>query len=109
MGIIFYLSQLPGDLIRLPEVIGVDKVAHLVAYAMLAATFLFGVHPFSHGSNRKVFVFAVVLFCILYGIGDEYHQSFIPGRSVSVWDVVADGLGGLVAGSFWYKWSEAKG
>jgi hypothetical protein len=36
------------------------------------------------------------LFALLYGIGDEFYQSFIPGRTASVWDVVADGFGALL-------------
>ena len=36
------------------------------------------------------------LFAVLYGVFDEFYQSFIPGRTASVWDVVADGLGALL-------------
>ena len=108
MGIIFFLSNQPGDFIQLPDIFGFDKVAHLIAYTVLAATFLYGIHPFSHGSNRMAYVIAAVFFCILFGISDEFHQSFIPGRSVSIWDVVADTLGGLLAAGFWYKRSKIR-
>jgi VanZ family protein len=37
------------------------------------------------------------LFAILYGIGDELHQSFVPGRTASVWDVLADAVGAALA------------
>ena len=103
MGIIFYLSHLPGDIIQMPQVIGLDKAAHLIAYSILAAAFLFAIQPFLHHSNRTAFAIAAILFCILFGVGDEFHQSFIPGRSVSVWDVVADCLGGLLVAVIWLK------
>lgn len=101
MGMIFYLSHQPGDLVQLPNFMGIDKLLHLIAYGILAAAFLYGMHPFIHESHRALTVFGVVLFCLLFGISDEYHQSFIPGRFVSAWDVAADGLGGLLVAGFW--------
>ncbi len=32
---------------------------------------------------------------VLYGISDEFHQGFVPGRSVDVRDALADAAGGL--------------
>ena len=34
-----------------------------------------------------------VLLALAYGISDEIHQSFTPGRSPDVMDVVADTIG----------------
>lgn len=36
-------------------------------------------------------------FALLFGISDEVHQRFVPGRSAEVLDVVADAAGGLLA------------
>ena len=37
-------------------------------------------------------------FAILYAVTDEYHQSFVAGRSSSAWDVlVFDNLGALIS------------
>ena len=33
---------------------------------------------------------------LLYGIVDEWHQSFVPGRDASLRDVVADAVGAAV-------------
>jgi len=33
---------------------------------------------------------------MLYGLSDEYHQSFILGRSPTLGDAVADGMGSLI-------------
>ena len=107
MGTIFYLSHQPGDFVSLPQIVGLDKAAHAIAYGILAATLLFGVQPFTHDANRIVIAIVTVLFCLLFGIGDEFHQSFIPGRFVSGWDVVADGIGGLLVVGFWYIRSAA--
>jgi VanZ family protein len=103
MGIIFYLSHQPGDFAQLPPLIGLDKLLHAVAYGSLAGAFLYGLQPFVHDSNRSVIAVVVVLFCVVYGISDEFHQSFIPGRFDSPWDVMADGLGALLVVGWWLR------
>ncbi|MFC1844343.1 VanZ family protein [Thermodesulfobacteriota bacterium] len=102
MGIIFYLSHQPGDFIRLPLFPGIDKLAHCIAYGCLAGAFLYGLQPYFNTFNNKFIVtIIVVALCVLFGISDEYHQSFIPGRFVSFWDVVADGLGAILVVGWW--------
>ncbi len=45
--------------------------------------------------SRRGAVLTLVL-GVLYGAGDEWHQSFIPGRVASGRDLVADGAGTLL-------------
>src|SRR5690606_9601591 len=33
---------------------------------------------------------------VLYGLSDEWHQSFVPGRTPDVLDVLTDGIGAAV-------------
>ena len=48
------------------------------------------------------FLFALsVIFSVFYGFSDEIHQSFVPGRTVSIGDLMADGVGGFL-GTFAY-------
>jgi VanZ family protein len=101
MGMIFFLSHQPGDFAQLPQFVGIDKLAHVIAYGLLAGAFLYGLHPLTHSSNRGVTAIVVALFCLLYGISDEFHQSFIPKRCVSIWDVVADGVGAILVVAWW--------
>jgi hypothetical protein len=105
MGMIFYLSHQPGDFVNLPEILGIDKLFHIIAYGSLAAAFLYSLKPLTRTSVRAITALVVVIFCILFGISDEYHQSFIPGRSVSAWDVVADGVGAFLVVVWWFRWS----
>jgi len=109
MGIIFYLSHQPGDFSYLPKIFGIDKLLHVIAYGSLAATMLYGLNPMVKPSSRALTAVAVVFFCILFGISDEYHQSFIPGRSVSAGDVVADGVGAFLVIVWWFKGSFSVG
>jgi VanZ family protein len=38
-----------------------------------------------------------VVLVVLYGVSDEFHQSFVPGRTSDIADVVADGVGATAA------------
>ena len=42
---------------------------------------------------RTATVIGAVLIASLYGVSDEYHQRFVPGRMFDVLDMVADALG----------------
>jgi len=101
MGTIFLLSHQPGDTLHLPMFPGSDKVAHMVAYATLALTVLWFLGR--RGLERKkAAALLTVCFCLLYGISDEFHQSFIPHRSVSALDIVADVTGAMLIAAFWF-------
>ena len=41
-----------------------------------------------------------VLFCLFYGMTDEWHQSFVPGRDADWMDLVADTMGAIIAMGF---------
>ncbi len=75
-----------------PDDLSLDKIAHFTAYAVLAALMLRAtLRPRDWASALLVFV-AVSAF----GAIDEWHQSFIPRRSMSFSDWVADTVGALV-------------
>lgn len=39
---------------------------------------------------------AALFFTVFYGLVDEFHQKFIPGRTSDINDVIADTVGGLL-------------
>ena len=45
----------------------------------------------------------VLIVSLLYGLSDEFHQWFIPGRSATFGDVLADTLGGGFGGLLLFK------
>jgi VanZ family protein len=104
MGTIFFLSHQPGDEMLLPPLPGLDKWAHLVAYGVLAATVLFAFSDRQKNTRPRQVLFFTVVFCLLFGISDEFHQSFIPGRTSSVYDLIADGGGAAMVCALWGKW-----
>ncbi len=94
MGLIYYLSS--QNNIKLPKVgIGFDKVLHLLAYIPLAFLFYISIH--TSGFRKHAFI-AALCFASMYGITDEIHQSFVPGRDAAIGDVIADCIGAIIGG-----------
>ena len=93
LGLLFFLSgqrEIPGA-----EYFW-DKLLHTCAYAVLGVLMLRASHG-GLGDLRPWPAVASVLFTIGYGITDEVHQSFVPGRFSSSLDVAADAVGAIVA------------
>ena len=90
MGLIFFLSSQEKFGFTLPA--NSDKIIHAVVYMPLG--FLFYMSLRASGARNYVLVAASLLACI-YGISDEIHQLFVPGRYASLGDVVADAVGAL--------------
>jgi len=71
-----------------------DKVAHAFLY------FIFEILVFLMLKNSKLARFSVplaILVVLLYGLTDEFHQYFVPGRDASVFDFAADCIGIAIA------------
>jgi VanZ family protein len=71
--------------------IGFDKVVHFSMYAVLAALVLRATTTYRRISTAV----RVALALSAFGAADEFHQKFIPNRSTSALDWVADSLGAL--------------
>jgi len=78
-----------------------DKVLHVFAYFVLGMLIMAALRAGSHG-YRVSQLLLVTLLAVLYGLLDEYHQSFVPGRDPALGDVVADVAGGLLGALFVY-------
>ena len=90
MGIIFYLSSLTFDT-ELPS--NSDKIIHIIIYGPLALL----LYKALKGTGIRKHLFAASLILAgLYGITDEIHQSFVPGRDAAAGDAVADFIGAFV-------------
>jgi VanZ family protein len=67
-----------------------DKLAHLGEYFILGACLIIGLHR--SGSNGNMLI-VTILAGVIFGSIDELHQSFVPGRSMDYWDILADSIG----------------
>lgn len=105
MAAIFWLSDIPGDELPLPDFRFSDKLAHFCAYAVLGASIGLRkrLHLLLRGENRPdglaaggtapVLDLKGAVIGILYGMSDEIHQLFVPLRMFSLGDIAADALG----------------
>ena len=91
MTLIFIASSIP-DVPPLPGGM-TDKQGHSLGYAILGAVIL---RALAGGRIRGVTwrtALGTVLLATLYGVSDEFHQSFVPNRTSDVYDVLADATG----------------
>ncbi|MBF0198038.1 MAG: VanZ family protein [Planctomycetes bacterium] len=100
MSLIFYLSHQPsqsfefdhstlwGQIIALLKEYHLDKLIHASLYFFLGSFCALAKPGAKLGS---------LFFCILYGLSDEYHQTFIEGRFFDLLDLLADSLGAYFA------------
>ncbi len=100
MAIIFIASAIPGS--DLPVFGSWDvfakKGGHMLGYALLTIACFRALN--SRSILRSQFAIAVCL-AGLYAILDELHQSYVPGRNASPWDVCIDVVGGFVGLALW--------
>lgn len=85
--IIAYLSLSPKPAVTASN----DKLGHFIAYSTLA---FFALRSFHLITNRRVL--EVLLMVILFGLLMELGQLFVPGRSFSKMDIVANISGALL-------------
>ena len=75
----------------------VRKTGHFTEYAILA---LFAARAFRTSAREflRTRWFWVSLLCVVaYSLSDEFHQSFVPSRTASIYDSMIDSVGGLTA------------
>jgi len=66
-----------------------NNLLHIPAYGLLALLLIKSAPKF------KYVYIASFLFAVIFGIFNEYLQSFVPGRTASVSDALLNGIGSL--------------
>jgi len=74
----------------------VRKAAHLTVYATLSALWFRALRGPRPGWNPSWALWALLV-GMLVALGDELHQSFLPSRTGTPWDVLLDSVGALLA------------
>ncbi len=101
MAVIFAFSSQANSGEATEQVLGevnvpVRKCAHMFEYAVLFWLTRWSAITIRRPNFIVPGMFAFV-FCLLYACSDEYHQSFVPGRSAQLQDVAVDMAGSLIA------------
>jgi hypothetical protein len=94
MVLIFAFSSIPSN--EMPDFGMTDvifkKAGHMLGYGLLAVAYLHAI-----GKQRPHARWLAWLLAIGYGMTDELHQAFVPGRNAWIVDVGIDALGALIA------------
>ena len=105
-SLIYYSSSI-SDFPEVDTFVPPDKIMHLLVYAILAILTLLAFHKWSGGFIKRYCFILAMLFCVAYGISDEWHQSFVAGREPDIvdlaFDVVGIGIVGLVYRIYYKK------
>jgi len=71
----------------------IRKFAHFSEYLILGGCLAFCLSTYQF---RAVFRMLIAFFIgVLYAMSDEFHQFFVPGRSMAAFDVCVDSIGVL--------------
>lgn len=87
-GVIFFLSSQPGTDTP-PPFPHMDKLPHALVFGILGTLVLCAMRPGTYGYSRAHALTALAI-AATYGVLDEIHQHFVPGRMPDVLDVLAD-------------------
>lgn len=96
MAVIFAMSLVS---VEGPEVPNIDKLHHLVAYAIMGCLWVWALGV--KDCNRRNVIITAAIISTVFGAFIEVCQSFTLTRSASFLDALANGLG-AVAGSYIY-------
>jgi VanZ family protein len=73
------------------------KAGHLTEYSIFALLCARVFRTSSHKLLRQRWFWASLLLVMAYSLSDEFHQSFYPSRTASIYDCMIDSVGGLTA------------
>lgn len=92
---IYTVSSIPQT--RIPNLLNYsDKIVHAGVFFVLCWLAHVALHFQPVQWFRRNSLLLALLFVIVFGISDEYHQMYTPGRTSEIWDLVADTVGGIL-------------
>lgn len=73
------------------------KLAHFAEYALLGILAARAFRPSPRPALRERWFLFSLAVVVVYALLDEYHQSFVPSRTGTIYDSLIDMTGGLTA------------
>ena len=106
-GVFFYVSSLEKIELPLDMISFNDLLFHGAAYFFFGITLMVAAYPWHMYLDYPLRTyFILIVIGMLYGLSDEIHQSFVPNRTCTIGDFLADSAGvifALAAGRMWIK------
>lgn len=96
LAIFFFSGQsYPLGVKHLPFL--VDKAIHVLVYGAFSVVLFAALRHSRPRTPSLVLAGVAAVIAVLYGLSDEYHQSFIPFRHTDAYDLAANTVGAVVA------------
>lgn len=80
-----------------------DKVIHFGVFGTLCWLAHIAFHYQPNIVLKKYSLLTAIFFTVVFGMSDEAHQMFTPGRTADIFDIVADTVGGLVYSAIYLR------
>lgn len=77
------------------------KCAHTTEYAILAVLLILTINAYTDKEYAIKKVILVIVFSFIYAITDEYHKSFVAGRTSQFTDCLIDVIGSIIISSLY--------
>ena len=103
MGFIFCLSSVPGNEIPDLHIPNFHPLVHFVEYSVLTILLLRAFKGEYPDINAFRQIVSTILVVIIFAVTDEWHQTFVAGRSGKLPDAVTDTVYSIIAMLFYFK------
>lgn len=95
-ALLFAESSIPAQAFPESPILAQDKLIHMGIYGVFGFLLYRGLR-LRGPASATVAGWVTLIVCSLYGASDEFHQHFVPGRSMDVYDWLADTIGVALA------------
>ncbi|NRA26522.1 MAG: VanZ family protein [Opitutales bacterium] len=95
------LSSFPGVGVTSFEFPHQDKLIHYLVFGLIATAWLRWLRTRMSVKKAAIAAWSITA---CFGLTDEIHQAFVPGRTMDVLDWLADALGALTAVLVYTYW-----
>ena len=108
MILIYSLSSIPGNGNRIPSKIiafikpEIQNILHIPEYGILVFLWFYALLNFYETIPQSIRI--AMLISVIYGVLDEVHQFFVPGRYMGLTDIALD-LTGVMLMAFYLRHS----
>jgi len=102
-GLIIFASSLPGGVVSEYSLNVSDKLLHTLHFLFYGLTLMWAftntqpIHSVFRNAYLKTILVGISVGCL-----DAFYQSFMPTRTSSGWDILADSTGIILAGVTFY-------
>jgi VanZ family protein len=91
--LLIFIQSSMAEPVKLPSIPQIDKLLHGGGYSFLGVLFYRAYRSRWPSASGWTMANASLLSGSIYGMTDEIHQYFVPGRSADPWDWLADTVG----------------